>query len=49
MFAGGPNKNPFFEEKLRKLMDIGVNECQATVALSSCDWDMEKSTNFLFS
>jgi ubiquitin-conjugating enzyme (huntingtin interacting protein 2) len=49
LYAGGPYKNPFFEEKVRKLIDMGIDECQAVIALSSSDWDLEKSTEFLFS
>lgn len=49
IYAGGPCNNTIFEEKTKHLTDIGIEECQAIVALSTCDWDMQRATEFLFS
>ena len=34
---------------LQKLADMGVEEHAARVALSSCDWEITKATERLFS
>lgn len=49
VYAGGPHKNPEFSEKIRRLLDMGVEEHQARVALSSFNWDLERATEQLFS
>ncbi|XP_039287126.1 ubiquitin-conjugating enzyme E2-22 kDa [Nilaparvata lugens] len=48
-YAGGPSGNPDFEMKIRRLTDMGVEEDQARVALSSYNWDLERATEQLFS
>ncbi|KAL7647584.1 UNVERIFIED_CONTAM: hypothetical protein RMT77_001184 [Armadillidium vulgare] len=40
--AGGEKKNVDFDEKVRKLKDMGINETKALVALSTCDWDYNR-------
>lgn len=45
----GPNKNREFNDKIRRLLDMGVEEHQARVALSSYNWDLERATEQLFS
>lgn len=49
VYAGGPNKNREFNDKIRRLLDMGVEEHQARVALSSYNWDLERATEQLFS
>ncbi|XP_077302078.1 ubiquitin conjugating enzyme 4 [Arctopsyche grandis] len=48
LYAGGPDNNPYFDEKLRKLADLGVSDTIALVALSSNEWDLEKATEYIF-
>ncbi|CAB3374754.1 Hypothetical predicted protein [Cloeon dipterum] len=48
-YAGGPDRNSDFENKIRRLLDMGVEEHKARVALSSYDWDLERATEQLFS
>nr|XP_027220212.1 ubiquitin-conjugating enzyme E2 K-like [Penaeus vannamei] len=47
--AGAPRGNSDFANKVRCLMDLGVGEQQALVALSSCNWDMDRAIEQLFS
>ncbi|XP_069939358.1 ubiquitin-conjugating enzyme E2 K isoform X1 [Cherax quadricarinatus] len=47
--AGVPKGNSEFSNKVRCLMDMGVGEHQALVALSSCNWDMDRAIEQLFS
>jgi len=47
-YAGSNYKNSSFENMLRQLKDMGVEETAARVALSSCAWDMQKATDQLF-
>lgn len=47
--AGVPKGNSEFSKKVRRLMDMGVGEHQALVALSSCNWDMDRAIEQLFS
>lgn len=47
--AGGNKSNSDFAEKVRHLRDMGVNEMQALVALSSCNWEMVQAIEQLFS
>lgn len=48
-YAGGPNVNKDFDDKIKKLIEMGVDEHEARVALSSYNWDMERATEQLFS
>jgi len=48
-YAGAPSRLPDFDDKIKRLMDMGVDEHKARVALSSCSWDLEKATEQLFS
>lgn len=45
----GPYINPDLTTKLRKLIEMGINDHEARVALSSYDWDLERATEQLFS
>ncbi|XP_076034587.1 ubiquitin conjugating enzyme 4 [Oratosquilla oratoria] len=47
--AGAPRSNNDFCSKVRQLQDMGVGEHQALVALSSCNWDMGRAIEELFS
>jgi len=49
VYAGSHHKHPEFDNMLRQLQDMGVEEGAARVALSSCAWDMQKATDQLFS
>ncbi|XP_065161806.1 ubiquitin-conjugating enzyme E2-22 kDa [Atheta coriaria] len=49
VYAGGPNVNPDCDDKIRRLQDMGVDDHQARVALSSYNWDLERATEQLFS
>ncbi|XP_046457810.1 ubiquitin-conjugating enzyme E2-22 kDa-like [Daphnia pulex] len=48
-YAGGPSVNPDYENKIRRLKDLGVTEMNARASLSSCDWDLERATEQIFS
>jgi len=48
-YAGAPSNFPEFDTKISRLMDMGVDEHKARVALSSCSWDLERATEQLFS
>ncbi|XP_055939165.1 ubiquitin-conjugating enzyme E2-22 kDa-like isoform X2 [Argiope bruennichi] len=48
-YAGAPKTHSDFDEKIRRLVDMGVDEHKARVALSSCSWNLEKATETLFS
>lgn len=45
----GPHKNVECDEKVRRLVDMGIEEHQARVALSSYNWELERATEQLFS
>ncbi|XP_017773727.1 PREDICTED: ubiquitin-conjugating enzyme E2-22 kDa [Nicrophorus vespilloides] len=49
VYAGGPCYNQEFADKIKRLEDMGVEENQARVALSSYNWDLERATEQLFS
>ncbi|XP_064481633.1 ubiquitin-conjugating enzyme E2-22 kDa-like [Ornithodoros turicata] len=49
VYAGGPKQFPEFDAKIKRLLDMGVEEHRARVALSSCSWDLEKATEAIFS
>lgn len=44
-----PKGNSEFAKKVRCLQDMGVGEHQALVALSSCNWDVDRAIEQLFS
>ena len=47
VYAGSPYKVPECDEKVRRFIDIGVEENVARVALSSCSWNLEKAKEIL--
>ncbi|CAL4091586.1 unnamed protein product [Meganyctiphanes norvegica] len=47
--AGAHRDNSDFAVKVRRLQDMGVVQQQALVALSSCNWEMERAIEQLFS
>lgn len=47
--SAGPRPVPEFDEKVCKLRDMGFEEHTARSALSSCQWNLEKATETLFS
>ncbi|GBP07054.1 Ubiquitin-conjugating enzyme E2-22 kDa, partial [Eumeta japonica] len=49
VYAGGPIAVSEFDTKIQRLLDMGVEEHQARVALSSYDWELERATEQLFS
>uniref|UniRef100_A0A6G5A1Y6 E2 ubiquitin-conjugating enzyme n=1 Tax=Rhipicephalus microplus TaxID=6941 RepID=A0A6G5A1Y6_RHIMP len=49
VYAGGPKHFPDFDAKIKRLLDMGVDEHRARVALSSYSWDLEKATEAIFS
>ncbi|KAF5292129.1 hypothetical protein FQA39_LY14084 [Lamprigera yunnana] len=49
IYAGGPNINKEFDDKIKKLVEMGVDTHKARVALSSNNWEMERATEQLFS
>lgn len=49
VYAGGPKHFPEFDGKIKRLLDMGVEEHRARVALSSYSWDLEKATEAIFS
>ncbi|XP_043285918.1 ubiquitin-conjugating enzyme E2-22 kDa isoform X1 [Venturia canescens] len=50
VYAGGrPEEKIELHEKIRRLTDMGVEEHNARVALSSYNWDLERATEQLFS
>ncbi|XP_076376322.1 ubiquitin conjugating enzyme 4 isoform X5 [Megalopta genalis] len=53
VYAGGmligPAKMPDLDDKIRRLTDMGIEEHNARVALSSYNWDLERATEQLFS
>jgi len=48
-YAQGPKPVAEFDAKVCKLRDMGFEEHTARAALSSCEWDLEKATETLFS
>jgi len=48
VYAGGPVANPELDDKIQCLKDMGVDEHQARVALSSYNWDLTRATEHLF-
>ncbi|XP_046663726.1 ubiquitin-conjugating enzyme E2-22 kDa isoform X3 [Homalodisca vitripennis] len=49
VYAGGPNGNSDFDSMIHRLTDMGVDEDQARVALSTYNWDLVRATEQLFS
>ena len=47
-YAGASYDNPDYDSKLKSLKDMGVDENAARVALSSCNWDVNRATEQLF-
>ncbi|XP_023011856.1 ubiquitin conjugating enzyme 4 [Leptinotarsa decemlineata] len=47
-YAGGPHVNSDCDSKIRRLVDMGIDENEARVALSSFNWDLERATEQLF-
>lgn len=48
VYAGGPNIVHECNSKVQRMLDMGIDEHQARVALSSYDWDLERATEQLF-
>lgn len=48
VYAGGPNKNTDFDNKIQRLADMGVLNHEARVALSTYNWDLERATESIF-
>ncbi|KAJ8985154.1 hypothetical protein NQ317_012806 [Molorchus minor] len=44
-----PHANSDCDDKIKRLVDMGVEDHQARVALSSYNWDLERATEQLFS
>ncbi|CAK1588543.1 unnamed protein product [Parnassius mnemosyne] len=49
VYAGGPSSIFDFNQKVQLLIDMGIDEHQARVALSTYDWELERATEQLFS
>lgn len=49
IYAGGPFTVWEFNNKIQRLLDMGIDEHQARVALSTYDWEIERATEQLFS
>ncbi|XP_049886257.1 ubiquitin-conjugating enzyme E2-22 kDa isoform X1 [Pectinophora gossypiella] len=49
VYAGGPTSIWEFNQKVQRLLDMGIDEHQARVALSTYDWEIERATEQLFS
>ncbi|XP_067120109.1 ubiquitin-conjugating enzyme E2-22 kDa-like isoform X1 [Centruroides vittatus] len=49
VYAGAPSNTPEFNVKIKRLVDMGIDEHRARVALSSCSWDLEMAIETLFS
>ena len=47
-FAGAKHRFADFDSALKKLREMGAEEHNARVALSSCDWEISKATEKLF-
>lgn len=45
----GPHTNKELDDKIRKLVEMGMDDHEARVALSSSNWDLERATEQLFS
>lgn len=49
VYAGGPNVITEFNSKVQRIVDMGIDEHRARVALSTFDWQIERATENLFS
>ncbi|KAI8430423.1 hypothetical protein MSG28_000700 [Choristoneura fumiferana] len=49
IYAGGPTVILDCNQKIQVLLDMGINEDQARVALSTYDWNLERATEQIFS
>ncbi|XP_023942683.1 ubiquitin-conjugating enzyme E2-22 kDa [Bicyclus anynana] len=49
VYAGGPSAIWEFDQKVQRLLDMGIDEHEARVALSHYDWELERATEQLFS
>ncbi|XP_063372632.1 ubiquitin-conjugating enzyme E2-22 kDa [Cydia amplana] len=49
VYAGGPSAIHDCNQKIQVLLDMGINEDQARVALSTYDWNLERATEQIFS
>ncbi|KAJ2954535.1 hypothetical protein O0L34_g2819 [Tuta absoluta] len=49
VYAGGPTSIWEFNQKVQRLLDMGIDEHEARVALSTYDWEIERATEQLFS
>lgn len=47
-FQIGPRKIEDYMKKIDRIMGIGCDKDQALVALSSCNWDMDKAIEQIF-
>ncbi|XP_026500488.2 ubiquitin-conjugating enzyme E2-22 kDa isoform X1 [Vanessa tameamea] len=48
IYAGGPTCICEFNQKVQRIQDMGIDEHQARVALSTYDWELERATEQLF-
>ncbi|XP_045784526.1 ubiquitin-conjugating enzyme E2-22 kDa [Maniola jurtina] len=49
IYAGGPTPIREFNQKVQRLLDMGIDEHDARVALSHYNWELERATEQLFS
>lgn len=49
VYAGGPSRNPDFDQKVQRLRDMGVVDYEARAALSRHNWHLERASEQLFS
>uniref|UniRef100_S4PHK9 Ubiquitin conjugating enzyme 4 n=3 Tax=Pararge aegeria TaxID=116150 RepID=S4PHK9_9NEOP len=49
IYAGGPTVIWEFNQKVQRLVDMGVDAHEARVALSHYDWELERATEQIFS
>jgi len=47
-YASAPKKVPSYDELVQKLVDMGIQEHNARVALSSSNWELDRATEQLF-
>ncbi|OWF54330.1 ubiquitin-conjugating enzyme E2-22 kDa-like [Mizuhopecten yessoensis] len=48
-YAGGPNCDKDYEDKVTQLQSMGFDEHKARVSLSTCNWNVERATENLLS
>lgn len=49
LYADGPHAHPELQKHITTVTEMGVEHTRAVIALSSCDWDIQKATDYLFS